>query len=273
MPSLHLRYNLTPNTVLRAAWTNTLARPNYIDLAPRRLILREDNELEEGNPGLDATTAMNFDLMAEHYFQSVGIVSGGVFYKNINNFIYNSVVRDYVDLGTGNQFDLYTQPQNGSGAYLRGLEVAYQRQLDFLPGFLKGFGVYTNYTFNDSRVESFPGREGEDLPLPGTAKHNFNASLSYETNKLVLRASVNYHSDFIDPGEISSAGAFYDRYQDRMTQVDVNGSYAFNPRFRVFVEGNNLTNQPLRFYQGSRMRTMQSEYYNMRWQFCLKFDL
>jgi TonB-dependent receptor len=273
MPSLHLRYNLTPNTIFRAAWTNTLARPNYIDLAPRRLVLREDNELEEGNPGLDATTAMNFDLMAEHYFKSVGIVSGGVFYKDINNFIYNSVMRDYVDPGTGNRFDLYTQPQNGSGAYLRGLEVAYQRQLDFLPGFLKGFGVYTNYTFNDSRVESFPGREGEALPLPGTAKHNFNASLSYETAKLVLRASLNHHSDFIDPGEISSSGAFYDRYQDRMTQVDVNGSYAFNPRFRIFAEGNNLTNQPLRFYQGTRMRTMQAEYYNMRWQFGLKFDL
>ena len=31
---------------------------------------------------------MNFDLMAERYFSNVGILSAGVFYKNISDFIY-----------------------------------------------------------------------------------------------------------------------------------------------------------------------------------------
>ena len=39
------------------------------------------------------------------------------------------------------------------------------------------------------------------------------------------------------------------------------------------MEANNLTNQPLRYYQGIQSRTMQVEYYNARFNFGLKFDL
>jgi outer membrane receptor protein involved in Fe transport len=87
---------------------------------------------------------------------------------------------------------------------------------------------------------------------------------------LVLRASLNYASDYID--ELGS-DTFEDRYYDRQTFVDLNGSYAFNPKWRFFFEVNNLTNQPLRYYQGIRARTMQVEYYNVRLNAGVKFDL
>lgn len=44
------------------------------------------------------------------------------------------------------QLRSFTRPENGGTADVYGFEVAVQRQLDFLPGFLKGFGVYLNYT-------------------------------------------------------------------------------------------------------------------------------
>jgi hypothetical protein len=40
----------------------------------------------------------------------------------------------------------------------------------------------------------------------------------------------------------------------------------------VFAEANNLTNQPLRYYQGVAARTMQMEYYQARFNLGLKFD-
>ncbi len=67
---------------------------NYIDLAPYERIVREDREIFTGNPDLNPTTSMNFDLMAEHYFRSVGIISGGVFYKDLKDFIYTFVTED-----------------------------------------------------------------------------------------------------------------------------------------------------------------------------------
>jgi len=55
--------------------------------------------------------------------------------------------------------------------------------------------------------------------------------------------------------------------------VDVNGSYTVTPQFRIFFEANNLTNQPLRYYQGISARMMQEEFYDRRFTVGLKYDL
>ncbi len=271
LPALHLKYNMSEHTILRAAWTNTIARPNFFDLVPFRQINSDDNELVIGNPTLEPTTSMNFDVMAEHYFKSIGLVSGGVFYKDIKNFIFTQQLNNYVDPVSGNTFDDFLQPLNGSSATLLGFEVSFQRQLDFLPGIWKGLGVYLNYTYNQSTTEGFGGdNRTEEVRLPGTTPHMFNASLSFETKRLVLRASFNFADSYID--ELGSS-AFYDRYYDKQMFIDLNGSYAFTKKLRLFFEINNLTNQPLRYFQGISARTMQAEWYNVRFSAGLKFDL
>ena len=274
LPGVHLKYDATDNFIIRAAWTNTIARPNYYDLVPFQDIRPDDEELIQGNANLNPTTSMNFDIMAENYFKSIGLVSAGAFYKNIDDFIYTFVDENYTDATiTGGDTWTFFQPQNGGSATLFGAEIAFQRQLDFLPGFWKGFGVYFNYTYTNSTTDGIRNGDGElrtDVALPGTAPHLVNGSLSYENKKLVVRASLNYAHDYVD--EVGGS-AFSDRYYDRQLFLDVNASYAFTDNLRLFVEANNLTNQPLRYYQGVRERTMQLEYYNARFNVGLKFDL
>lgn len=263
LPGLHLRYAPSQNTVLRAAWTNTLARPNYYDLVPYAEFSPADNELFRGNPDLKATTSANFDLMAEHYFRSIGLVSIGGFHKRLDNFIYRQTSQNYNDPVFGSDLE-YSRPLNGGNARVTGLEASFQRQI------WKGLGLYTNYTFTASSTEGIEGREDDDLALPGTARHMFNASLSYETKRLVVRVSMNYASDYVD--EVGG-DAQEDRFYDKQTFLDVNASYAVTPKIRIFAEGNNLTDQPLRYYQGIPSRTMQAEYYNARYTLGVKFDL
>lgn len=98
----------------------------------------------------------------------------------------------------------------------------------------------------------------------------FNGSISYENKKLVARISANYTDGYID--EIGS-DSFYDRYYDGQFFLDFNASYAITTRLRLFAELNNLTNQPLRYYQGERSRTMQLEFYRSKGSAGLKFDL
>lgn len=271
LPDIHLKYNFDKTTILRAAWTNTLARPNYFSLVPYREINREDNEIAIGNPGLVPTTSSNFDLMFEKYFKTIGIVSAGAFYKNINNFIVTETKEEFVF--EGSTWDTYSQPINGGNAELFGVELSGQRQLDFLPGMLSGFGLYANYTFTTSKISDFriEGRENDvDLALPGTAKHTLNGSLSYDWKSFSFRTSLNYTSDFVDEfGE----EAFFDRYYDKTLYLDINANYAVTPKIRIYAEALNLLNQPLYYYQGNTSRLMQGEYYNMRFQFGVKFDL
>jgi len=268
MPSLHLKYDFTDNNVLRFAYTNTMARPNYFDLVPYAIYSAEDESLSRGNPDLNPTTSMNLDLMYESYFKSIGLFSLGAFYKDVNNFIYNRTFLNVTDPQYG-FLNTLSRPENGGTADVTGLEIAFQRQLDFLPGILKGLGLYVNYTFTNSTTTGVEGRESEDLVLPGTAKNMFNASLSFETEKLVLRLSLNYASDYLD--ELGDE-TFNDIFYDKQTFVDANASYAISNKWRIFAEANNLTNQPLRYYQGIRSRTFQEEFYNSRFNIGIKFD-
>jgi len=81
LPNINLKYKISNSFVVKAAWTNSLARPKYFDLVPYFNIKPSDNEIAAGNPALEPVKSSNLDLMAEKYFKSVGLISGGVFYK------------------------------------------------------------------------------------------------------------------------------------------------------------------------------------------------
>ena len=208
--------------------------------------------------------------MAEHYFDGIGILSGGIFYKKIDDFIVTQRLTD-VDF-EGTLYTDFAQPINGGSARLLGAEVALQRQLDFIAPALRNFGVYFNYTYIDSEVTdfNFEGREGETLSLPGAPRHTLNASLAYDHNRFTTRLSFNYASDFVD--EVGET-AFFDVYYDEVTYLDFNFNYSLTPKLVVYGNANNLLNQPLRFFQGDNSRTFQAEFYDVRFDLGLKFDI
>ena len=267
LPGVHFKYDLNDKTVLRLAWTNTLARPNYLDLVPYQAINNEDEEITLGNTDLNPTTSMNFDFMAEYYFGSVGLLSGGVFYKDINDFVYTYVVQDQ---STG--YDIY-QPLNGDNASIYGAEISFQRQLNFLPGFAKNFSIYTNYTFLHSTANGIRNEDGDErgeLDLPGSSPNMFNASLSYSDKKFSARLSANFSDAYLDE---LGGNAFEDRYYDKQFFLDFNVNFSINKNLSLYGSLNNITNQPLRYYQGASNRTMQMEYYKRRLTVGLKYNL
>jgi TonB-dependent receptor len=274
LPGVHLKYNFSDRTILRLAWTNTLARPNYVDITPFQDVIFSDEEVFLGNPNLDPTTSMNYDLMAEHYFANVGILSGGVFYKQIDDFIYTFISEAPDDrFGPDTEgFDVF-QPLNGDEATIFGAEVSFQRQLDFLPGFLGNFSLYLNYTYLTSSADGIRNEDGDvrdDLDLPNTAPNMFNGSLGYADSRFTARLSLNFSDSYID--EIGG-NAFEDRYYDQQLFLDFNASFAITDNLRIYADLNNITDQPLRYFQGISNRTQQMEYYSQRLTFGLKYDL
>ena len=280
LPSITLKHQFNKDFILRTAFTTSIARPNYYSLAPFVSALPNDLEIAAGNPDLKATYAYNYDVMLENYFENIGIVSGGFFYKKLNNFIYSYINRNFTSddfaqlfpdvtnpIVPGQEF-IFTQDRNGESVSVWGFEVALQRQLDFIPGeFFKHLGIYLNYTYTDSKAKGVTARE--DLTLPKTAPHMFNGSLAYENKKFTARISMNYTAAYLDA---IGATADDDSYYDKQLFVDANVSYKFNKNLRIFAEANNITNQELSYYQGVRSRLMQSEFYQPRFTMGLKFD-
>jgi TonB-dependent receptor len=270
-----------PNWIAKASITSSLARPNYYDLVPYQIINLEDNEIAVGNPELEPTTAINLDLIQEIYFEQIGMFSLGGFYKQLDNYIFTRQTRD-VTVG-GNTYDVYERPENGEGALIYGAEIAFQRKFDFLPGFLKDFGLFFNYTLTESELEGeLPGADeraeendeygfsDDDIQLAGTANHMLNASLFYEVEDFTARLSLNYTSEYVD--EYGSS-AFFDRFYGEQLFLDFNAAYKILPTLRVFLEANNLTDQPLYYFQGVQNRIMQAEYYAPRFTLGFKYDM
>ena len=291
LPSLNLRYEWNKNFILRAALTRGIARPKYYDLVPYFNVLADDMELQSGNPKLEPIRSTNADLMGEYYFKSIGILSAGLFYKSLNNFFYTYRDENYTaekfasdfpginnPIQAGDEWQ-YTQRRNGSAVNVLGFEIALQRKLDFLPGFLGNLLINTNYTYTHSNADGIYDNSGalirEDVTLPGTAPHMFNASLTFENKKWVVNLSGNYTAAYVDDSEDAgySEDAFYDRYYDKQFFLDANASYAIHPNLRIFAEANNLTNQPLRYYQGIEERTAQIEFYGPKFNLGVKWDL
>lgn len=274
LPQLHAKYQLDANTNLRAAITASYSRPNFEQIVPTQEIDLNGREGSIGNPSLKPVSAINLDLLAEHYFGTVGILSGGVFYKKLNDFIFNQrFVSDNFngrDLGTNIQF---TQAQNGDAANLTGLEVGYQQNLFFLPGVLKGLGIYANYTFTNSNA-TIQDREDdngtEEIRLPGQTKHLGNFSLAYDLNRLNFRISANFNGAYI-----SEIGGSKDEdiYVKERVQLDATATYAISNKFRVFGEFMNITNQPFEVYMGNENTTIQREFYSWWARIGVKFDL
>ncbi|MCG9791609.1 TonB-dependent receptor [Flavobacterium algicola] len=285
MPGISFKYNATQDLIVRAAITTALARPNYYDLAPYVNNIASDREVSAGNPDLKVTYSYNYDLMVENYFKSVGLLSGGAFYKSLNDFVYKYSTNQFTNadfaalfpnqnnpIPVGEEWK-FIQSKNGDNVAVYGFEVALQRQLDFLPGkFLKGFGVYVNYTYTKSKAKGIAdedGNERKDVSLPGTAPHMFNGSLSWENKRFSARISSNYTAAYVD---VLGADASEDSYYDKQFFVDTNATFKITKSMRIFAEANNLTNQPLRYYQGSESQTQQVEFYQPRYNLGLKFD-
>ncbi|MEN1785374.1 MAG: TonB-dependent receptor [Bacteroidota bacterium] len=271
LPMLHLRYEVNNRTNIRFAYTQSYARPELQDLVPSQNINFADQLLTTGNPNLLPASADNLDLLFESYLKGAGIISGGIFYKRIENFIFDQLS----NADFNNEVFLQTEPVNGDQADLLGVELNFTKKLDFLPGVLSGLGVFLNYTYVDSSssFEFFDEDSGEtfvrdDVSFVGQADNVWNAALSYDLGGFSARASLNYNGRSLlsfsnDPAQ--------DFFLEERYQLDINASQKISENLTIFAEFVNLTNEPNLEFQSVRSQITNYEIYDWSARFGLNF--
>ncbi len=290
LPQLQLKYNLNQRTNFRAAVTRSFSRPSFEDVLPYRQ--QDRKEVKYGNPDLNYPVSLNIDILGEYYFQKSSLLSAGIFYKKIDDFIFFYVLHAYEsDPSTGSNKYIIEIPLNGTDAEVFGAEVLGQFKLEFLPGWFSRFGIYTNYTYTYSKASIFkryPANEqirvikiGDDyqsyfntdetetITLPGQAMHTMNLALFYEFGNFYSKLSANYHDHFLDR---LGADPDLDEYYDAAWHLDFTSNYQVTPSISIFADVINLTNSPLRYYIGVPENTMKQEYYSWWGRIGLKFD-
>ncbi|WNO52414.1 TonB-dependent receptor [Stakelama saccharophila] len=255
-PNVQARYDITDTLLVRAAYTTAMGRPDYVALAPISTLEADettpgsnlyDGELEIGNPELKPYKAQNLDLTLEFYPNKGGLLSVGAFYKHVDNPIFErslfftDVTRDGRDF---RELSVDTT-ENAESGEIYGLEVNVQQQLAFLPGLLSGFGVSANASFIKSSVTVF-GRD-DDLSFFTQPDRVYNAQLFYEKGIIAARVAYQYRSEFL---ESLGGEAMEDIYQDSNGQLDAKLSVKLLKNVVAYAEGQNLTDEPFRRYQG-----------------------
>ena len=255
LPAINLAVYLDPDLIVRAGANRDISRPALGDLAAAGTITTAPfgGSLSIGNPDLKPFTADSLDASVEYYDGKVGYATIGGFYKKMNSFISSmTTVMPYSQTGYPASFLLpgqstsvpynVSQPVNVSGASIRGVEAAVQRDFDFLPGFLSHFGMVANATYADGTSAALINGVSYTLPLVNLSKWSANATLYYETDDWGIRISEAYRGRYLDSaGSNGNIGEGYDPTHN----VDFAAHYNINPKVKITFEGLNLTNQAI----------------------------
>lgn len=271
LPGLHARYQLDTNTQVRAAWTKSVVRPTFGQLAPGFVI--DDDEATFGNPDLKPLESSNLDLGIEHFMGRAGTVSAFVFYKDIKNFVYNT---DLAGTGAWTGFSEAHSYANGDSAKLYGLELAYSQKFDWLPAPWNGLllGANTTFSRSDAEIEGFDQASGtqrkRSIDLPNQSDTVGNLMLGWENDKLSLRLSANYKSAYLfELASISDRD--HDLHVDAQTFVDFSARYSLTKNLQVSLEAQNLTDESYFVYTGHRSYNGQYEEYGPTYKLGLTF--
>ena len=254
-PSLHTTFNVTDNFLVRAAFAKTFGRPDLGSIIPNTTIDENDNPnppagsppgtITYTNSGLKPYSAKNYDISAEYYFPSGGLISAGVFRKDLVDFFgaINTVATPAIldALGLDQRYVGWTVNSrlNVGSARIDGAEFNYMQPLKAI-AMLGTWGKYFNFSTSGS-ILHLQGANGADfnrfIPKSGSA------GLTFSKNPLVLMLKYNYRGRQRNSAQSGTAPNAFEYYDSRYN-IDLNAEYKFNKRVTVFANARNILNTP-----------------------------
>ena len=261
LPSANLVAELAPDLQLRLAAAKVMSRPDLGPLIPNSGVDAVGRRGSIANPYLDPIRATTYDAALEWYFAPGSLLSVAYFRKDISTYIqrisslipFNQLGLPDSLLGNSNTLptELFTinKLANTPGGKLEGLELNFQAQLRFLPGILGNLGVLASGTLVSSKIDYILQTDPNGVPtltttddLIGLSRKAASGTIYYEDDKFSARVTGNYRSRYINT--IPSGANDSDYIANKPTfNMDFQMAYQINDRFKVLLEGQNLTNQ------------------------------
>ncbi len=263
-PSLNLKYDLNDKNALRLALSKTITLPEFKEISPFEYV-SQTGQIIRGNPDLEASKDLNYDLKWEYFPATGQVVSLAAFYKDIQDPI-NKVQ----DRGSAGVFSYFN---SGDKAEVYGFEL--ETKVDLINADEEGetpTGINLDLNFNATRmwhsqdlkevrdadgnfIRTFRYKNLTKTDLEGASDWIVNASLNFSTpteNPFSGSLTANYASDKIfalGAPEIQSQSETF--YNDAIIEkgfvvLDAVLSKEFGEHWRLRFIGRNLLNPEIR---------------------------
>ncbi|MCX6939694.1 MAG: TonB-dependent receptor [Verrucomicrobia bacterium] len=253
-PSVQAKYNVANDLIARASFTQSIGRQNLGNIIPGVTVgTGTIVNLAVNNPGLLPQIYFNQDYSLEYYLKPVGEISVGYFSKKIKNYtrsVTDIIARgfDYdvgIDTDTyADGFNTITRSTNTGDASVKGYELKYSQQLSAYSEWLRGLGVFANYTYL-STMGNYGATTTATTSLANFVPHTFNAGTSYTRAAFTGSVKYNYKGHY-------TSGA--PTYQYNRGTYDIALSWQFRREAVLFGEVKNITNAPRQAYNSLERR-------------------
>lgn len=257
-PSFNASYTLTDRVVVRTSYARTIGRPDYDEIIPS-VAITDPNVSTSTNKTITVVdgdlkpwTSDNFDAAIEVYGIKGATAAVGVFQKNISNFFSTDespvTPAELEEFGLPSSFTDYSviRKTNAGNATMRGLEISYRQDLDFIPLIGRNLKAFANMT-----TQSLSGTNPEDFEE--FSPHNFNVGISYGHRRFVAKVNMTHNGLVRRSTSAASAtqttNAF--NWRDSANRWDLSLEFRLTKRFSVYYAGRNLTAEPVRLQSGS----------------------
>lgn len=255
-PSLHGRYALAKDLILRGSLARTIGRPEFKAMVPT-LSVKKD-KVEVGNPDLKAATSYNYEAAIEYYLPNGALVALGGFYKDIDNVIEKQTI------GTDSATNLpLVKPVNAGKASVYGGEIELKSDLALIG--LKELSVSATYSLLGSKVKD--ATTGRDRRMVDQPYNLASLVLRYDSKPLGLATSIG----FTQIGRKENGSGAPAKIEKAYSQLDLSVTQKLGKGISLYASVINLTNsfKDVVFTNGKT----EKEEVGRTWYAGLRFDL
>ncbi|MBL7872867.1 MAG: carboxypeptidase-like regulatory domain-containing protein [Cyclobacteriaceae bacterium] len=246
MPFFNLSYNMTEKMLVRIAYSKTVNRPVFRELAPFNYYDFDRNADIVGNPDLKTAQIDNIDLRWEMYPSNAEFISLGVFYKHFKN-----PIEQYLSPGSNLRYG-YT---NADQATNYGVEAELRKSLEGATGsnFMNKLTFVFNGALIKSKIELPASLDNLDMDraMQGQSPYVVNTSLYYNDFSHGLQMSVQYNVFGKRIYAVGDKDLNPSQYEMARNQIDLTITKTVSQHFELKFGIQDLLNQRYRLVQDS----------------------
>ncbi|MEZ5921544.1 MAG: TonB-dependent receptor [Parvularculaceae bacterium] len=281
LPAATFTWNFGDNKLLRLGYSQTIARPQFRELAFSPYVDPETGRFYRGNPFLVDSKFRNYDARLEWYFGRTQYATLAGFYKDIDNPIEQVIVPT--------QGDFDTRFINAPQAKLFGGEIEYRINFEMPWKFFAldpaaDWLFSVNYTYTHSEVQvgneliNDPTRQPSQTQLApasnfivdgsrlqGTPTHIVNTQFGYQTDRQQTTILLGWVSDRVARRGLGQVAPVIEKPGVILDVVHKEDITIGGQKFTLGLEARNLLGTQHEEYQFDQLLGSRTEYNTYRY--------